>query len=461
MLCLQKGDKTKMIRLFSMFSGFAGSEFALKKAGIEFEVVGFSEIDKYAIQCYQQNHCVPFIQGMISTEHILLPKNFGDCTKINTDELPDFDLLTGGFPCQDVSLAGKRDLSKGRTNLYSEILRIAKAKKPKYLLLENVEGLLSMGKSDKASENAPLVNLIVRDLKAIGYGVIYDVLNSKDYGIPQSRSRVWFVCKLGGWDFLEFQFPEKQPLKIFVKDILEKDVDEKYFLSPLLQERFKTYLAEKHRVVNLQPREGKGLGGKGIISKADGTTYCLDSANTQAIVAMRQRDRDGKEEEKGQQFEPRGDGCSNTLTSVEKDNLVYDRKGFDSRTKGFRESELCPTLSVKMGTGGNNVPMVKDIANCLKIGGRVSKPEHYYEKGHDNFAVSKNLLLRRLTPRECFRLMGFLNDEINLEGISDSRLYKLAGNGWEINVVSKIFKQMFKVSKGNRPPPTFASLGKN
>lgn len=112
------------IRLFETFAGYGGASFALKKAGIDFECIGISEIDKYAIQCFNNNF--PNI------------KNYGDCTKINVDELPNFDLLTGGFPCQDVSLAGNRDLSKGRTNLYKEILRIAEAKKPKYMLLENV-----------------------------------------------------------------------------------------------------------------------------------------------------------------------------------------------------------------------------------------------------------------------------------------------------------------------------------
>src|SRR3990167_3264693 len=203
---------TMTLKLFSMFSGYGGAEFGLIKAGIDYECVGYSEIDKNAIKCYEQNFSNV--------------KNFGDCTKINTDELPDFDLLTGGFPCMDVSIAGKRDLSKGRTNLYSEILRIAETKKPKYLLLENVKGLLSM-KIDEGK----LIDKIVRNLKSIGYGVCWKVLNSKDYGIPQNRERIWFVCKFGGWDFMEFQFPEPEKLKIFIKDILEEVVDKKYYLK--------------------------------------------------------------------------------------------------------------------------------------------------------------------------------------------------------------------------------------
>src|SRR4030042_139325 len=208
-----------MIKLFEMFSGYGGASWGLTLANIPFDCVGISEIDKYAIHCYNQNF--PNV------------KNYGDCSKIDTKMLPDFDLLTGGFPCIDVSLAGKRDLSLGRTNLYKEIIRIANDKKPKYMVLENVKGLLSM-----QMEEGMLVDKIVRDLKKIGYGVAWKVLNSKDYGIPQHRERIWFVCKYGGWDFMEFMFPEKTKLNVFVKDLLEKEVPKKYFISKKMIEAF-------------------------------------------------------------------------------------------------------------------------------------------------------------------------------------------------------------------------------
>ena len=132
-----------MIKLFEMFAGYGGASFSLKKAGVDFECVGYSEIDKYAIQCYEQNHKYMKLknEGKFGISQTIHHMNYGDCSKINTQDLPDFDLLTGGFPCQDVSIAGKRDLDKGRTNLYQEILRIARDKKPKYILLENVKGL--------------------------------------------------------------------------------------------------------------------------------------------------------------------------------------------------------------------------------------------------------------------------------------------------------------------------------
>ena len=182
-----------MIKVFSCFSGVGFDAFALEKAGIDFEVVGISEIDKNALKIYELNH--PNI------------KNYGDCTKIIAEELPDFDLLTAGWPCLDVSIVGKRDLSKGRTNLYKEALRIVKAKHPKYLLFENVKGLLSMGENGNKKERL-LIDKIVSELKELGYGVSWKCLNSKHYGIPQSRERVWIVCKYGGWDFMEFTWPE-------------------------------------------------------------------------------------------------------------------------------------------------------------------------------------------------------------------------------------------------------------
>jgi len=154
-----------------MFAGYGGAEFSLKKAGIEYECIGFSEIDKYAIQCFEQNH-----KG----------KNFGDCTKINPNELPDFDLLTGGFPCQSFSVAGKGlgELDT-RGTLFNEIIRIAEVKKPKMMLLENVKGLTN--KPHRAT-----FEKILSELDRIGYVVKWKVLNSKEYGIPQNRERVIF-----------------------------------------------------------------------------------------------------------------------------------------------------------------------------------------------------------------------------------------------------------------------------
>ena len=166
------------LRCFEMFAGYGGASFALKKANIDFETVGFSEIYDAGIKTFKLNH------GDI--------KNYGDCTKIDETELPDFDLLTGGFPCQPFSV-NTRETARGEThksyNLFRDIIRILEHKKPTYILLENVKGILG-----KKSEL--VYNEICSELKRLGYDVIIKTLNSKKYGTPQNRERVYFAGKL-------------------------------------------------------------------------------------------------------------------------------------------------------------------------------------------------------------------------------------------------------------------------
>jgi len=358
----------KEVVLFEMFAGYGGASWALKKAGIDYRCIGISEIDKGAIICFNNN-----FKGI---------KNYGDCKNIDPKELPDFNLLTAGFPCQDVSIAGKRDLNKGRTNLYTEILRIAKHKKPKYLVLENVKGLLSMEVDDRK-----LHLKIVSDLNKIGYDVCYKVLNSKDYGIPQNRERIFFICKYGSWDFMEFMFPEKKELKIFLKDILEKEIDKKYYLNERQLKRIKR--------IDKQIGHCLTTGDNNKLSK---NMNCIDERSY-----------------KGNRVIERDKPYFSTLTTDSNDYICHS---------------LYPrsSMSGKGGTGPlskqDGTSYTLDTGNCQ--------------------AIEHNKNIRRLTPRECFRLMGFLDDEINLKGLSDNRIYKLAGNGWDINLVSLIFKRLFK-----------------
>lgn len=499
------------MKILELFSGYGTASFALKRLGIPYEIVGYSDIDKYANQCFQQNHG---------------GKELGDVKLINPNELEDFDLLTGGFPCQSFSVAGKGlGEADPRGTLFYEIIRIAEVKKPKYMLLENVKGLTNKKFKDT-------FNKILSELDRIGYNVYWKVLNSKDYGIPQSRARVWFVCFRKDIDKGTFKFPEPTELKIFIKDILEPQVDSKYYLSPLLQERFRKYLEEKSVVLNPFNKKQSDK-----ISGTLGTSVGGATSKTAQIVAMRGRNPENPSDRTigiptEQRLEPKKDGCSNSLTSVQKDNLVYlgysrdalgntinlhpkeisntikvcqrlnqqglvfdkaqgketaevyevnpkndierpsylqyqnghhselhriynsegisqtikptglkiyDRKGFDSRTKGFRENDLSPTLSTKIGTGGNNIPMVMNTITTA-----VGRSGHSKEELSWIDTNRQSGQLRRLTPKECFRLMGFLNDEINIEGLSDTQRYKLAGNGQDVNMVSLIFREMFK-----------------
>jgi len=142
------------------------------------ECIGFSEIDKYAVQIY--------------LSHFPTHKNYGDARRIVPKELPDFDMLCGGFPCQAFSIAGKRGgFEDTRGTLFHEIARIARAKRPKLLFLENVKGLLS-------HDNGKTFGTILATFSELGYLLEWQVLNSKDFGVPQNRERVFIVGHLGG-----------------------------------------------------------------------------------------------------------------------------------------------------------------------------------------------------------------------------------------------------------------------
>ena len=159
------------IRYFSMFSGIGGFELGLQNSKHNFECVGYSEIDGYARSIYEKNF----------PNHTC----FGDATKIKTEELPDFDFLVGGFPCQAFSIAGqRRGFDDTRGTLFFEIARILKDKRPKYFLLENVRGLLS---HDKGKTFQTILGV----LSDLGYNIKFEVLNSKDFGIPQRRERIF------------------------------------------------------------------------------------------------------------------------------------------------------------------------------------------------------------------------------------------------------------------------------
>ena len=162
------------IKFFDMFAGIGGFRSGLESIG-GFECVGYCEIDKYAKQAYE---------AMYDTGGELY---FDDARKIVPEQLPDFDLLVGGFPCQSFSIAGARKgFDDTRGTLFFEIARIAAVKKPKYLFLENVPGLLNHDKGRT-------FETILRTLDGLGYDVCWQVLNSKNFGVPQSRNRVYII----------------------------------------------------------------------------------------------------------------------------------------------------------------------------------------------------------------------------------------------------------------------------
>lgn len=207
------------MKVLSLFSGIGAFEKALQNLGIGYDLVGFCEIDKYAAKSYCAIHGVS--ESM----------NLGDITKVDASELPsDIDLVTYGFPCQDISIAGKQkglineDVTQTRSGLFFEAMRIIEGTKPKIAIAENVKNLVCK------KFNAQF-QVVLASLEAAGYNNYYAVLNAKDFGVPQNRERVFIVSIRKDIDRGLFQFPAPIALNKRLRDVLEEVVDEKYYLT--------------------------------------------------------------------------------------------------------------------------------------------------------------------------------------------------------------------------------------
>ncbi|MBR8759029.1 hypothetical protein IX327_000410 [Porphyromonas levii] len=233
------------LRVFEGFAGYGGASFALrnlkkKYPEFEYEVVGYSENDRFASELFDKNH---------KDKDGNLIKNWGDIMKIDPGELPDFDMFTGGFPCQPFSSAGMQlgvDDPYGRGTLFEHIVRICAVKKPKYLFLENVKGLLAkkFAETRKAMQDM---------LRQIGYSssenedpIAYSLLNTKDYGIPQNRARVWMFAQLDGLPSDFCLTPPEVESKKRLKDFLDPEgfVPREMYLS----EKQIEHLKFKHNI---------------------------------------------------------------------------------------------------------------------------------------------------------------------------------------------------------------------
>lgn len=215
---------TKKLRVFEAFAGYGWASFWLKKSGVDFEVIGYSEIDKFASGIFELNH--PDI------------KNHGDITNIDPNDIPDFDLFTWWFPCQPFSSAwhGKWELDI-RWTLFYDIIRICKVKKPQHILLENVKGITTKRHKETFAK-------IQDELKKIGYSIEWKVLNTKDYWIPQNRERVWIYWYLGEFPEDFSIEPEKNEPESHFSEFLDKQPPENIFLNDKQIAR----LEEKHKV---------------------------------------------------------------------------------------------------------------------------------------------------------------------------------------------------------------------
>lgn len=221
-----KFDSERPLRVVTLCSGYDSQLMAIRNLGIPYECVGWSEIDPYAIKAH--NAVFPELRD----------RNLGDMTKIDWDEVEDFDLLFYSTPCTDFSNAGKQAGGDEGSGTRSSILwwtRYAvQKKKPRYLVMENVKALVS----DKFR---PLFLKWCAELTSYGYTNFMQVLNAKDYGVPQNRERIFVVSILGdAW----YSFPQPRELKLRLKDVLEDKVEEKYYLSQEKVDKFVSELSD-------------------------------------------------------------------------------------------------------------------------------------------------------------------------------------------------------------------------
>ena len=384
----------KKIKVIELFAGVGSQAMALRNIGIDYEVIGISEIDKFAYKSYEVIH------GKV--------KNFGDITKIN--KLPYCDLLTYSFPCQDLSIAGhQKGINKDtRSGLLLEVERLLlKAKEngtlPKYLLLENVKNLVGK-KFIKDFERW------LSFLNSLGYYSNWEVLNAKDYGIPQNRERVFVVSSL---ENIHYEFPKPVELKSKMKDLLEEKVDDKYYLSEKYLKCFS----------DMKNRNGFTRGERFNPRK-------LENCNTAFAITTRAGAR----------------ATDNYIIQLGNLKNTESFGGNPQTGRVYSPDGISPCLNTMQG--GGLEPKILQKAHGFNKGGIKENivPALTKSSWQENNFLSDNMRIRKLTPLECWRLMGFRDMDYYAAksvGISDAQLYKQAGNSIVVTVLEAIFRNLF------------------
>ena len=459
--------------MFSCFAGIGAFEKALDNLKIPYELVGYSEIDKYASKSYSAIHNVP--ESM----------NLGDITKIDEKALPkDIDLITYGFPCQDISLAGKQkglfneDGTQTRSGLFFDSLRIIKETQPRVAIAENVKNLV--GK--KFSEQ---FKIVLESLEEAGYNNYWKVLNAKDFGIPQNRERVFIVSIRKDIDTGCFQFPEGFPLELRLKDMLEDVVDEKWYLNTdradVLVEKLKT------QEINHKP-EGVDVVGDlwadnghgsmaGRVYNTEGQCPTLGAShfqqikfildNTKKVVQCGNVNPSGRGQN-GQVVDSEGLARTITIEKGEGQKILVREAikhnygtvtAVAMRGRYNEDGQVEQSIEVSDREYANAITtvqkdsMVAEPINTMPDGTCRTLKNQYFKTSAANFGrtstfgatgVTDGLRIRKLTPKECFRLMGF--DDADFEKAenvnSNTQLYKQAGNSIVVDVLEYLIKAL-------------------
>lgn len=410
-----------MIKYLDMFAGIGGFRSGLEKVG-GFECVGYCEIDKYAKQAYE---------ALYNTKGEMY---FEDARKIDPEELPDIDLICGGFPCQSFSIAGKRrGFDDTRGTLFFEIARVAAAKKPKYLLLENVPGLLN---HDSGRTFATILNA----LDELGYDVAWQVLNSADHHVAQSRKRLFIV------GFLRAEcagkvlsFTEANP-KTVVNRIPGREGCRVYSPDGLS--------------ITLTGNAG-GFGGRtGLYEILGLPIKSLTKSGYQ--IALPGDSIDLAYADMNSRRGRVGHDIAHTLTPSATQGF-YSVKCIDMNTDP-KVTDLARCITARQDGGIGHHKGEKSAALFLEKAVPVLTPakEKVRQQGRrfktpdepmftitvtDRNGVIYNGLIRKLMPLECWRLQGFTDEQfekVRATGMSDAQLYKQAGNAVTVNVIEAL-----------------------
>jgi DNA (cytosine-5)-methyltransferase 1 len=425
----------KKIRIMECFGGIGACSKALERLGIDYEIADYVEIDKYAVKSFNAIHNT----------------NFEPQDICEWDKDIKVDLIMHGSPCQDFSLAGKQaggDEGSGtRSSLMYETIRIVDKLKPKYVIWENVKNLLS--KKHRHNFDAYL-----EAMESLGYTNYYQVLNAKDYGIPQNRERVFTISILGDE---KYTFPKEKELKKLPIDLIEKNVDTKYDLTEKNIKHYQREFGSKGKEIDLYepiptltasmgtgggnipyftfpPKQELKLKLKDMLEDEVDEKYYLSDKMIKYISADNEKwtgnnDKSLINKSVASAINT-GEGsrrcdASNYISNEVEDN--YNLKNVNKvgyipewRQKGaiYDENSLAPTLCAT----DYKTPKLTTIN------------------------IDRNLKIRKLTPKECWRLMGF--DDADYEKASkvnsNTQLYKQAGNSIVVNVLEAILTNLLK-----------------
>jgi len=374
------GDR---MNIATLFSGIGSPEQGAKRVYGDYNLVFACEWDKFARQSFEANY-------EIDPQHFHNDINDMDGTQYRGK----VDILVGGSPCQDFSIAGLRAGVDGQKGvLIYQYYRLVKEVQPEIIIYENVDGMMDKKHIKSSME-------FIWSLSDLGYHIKYEILNTKDYGVPQNRERIFLVGFKNVDHYYSFSFAPKIQLDKRLKDVLEHDVDDKYYLSDKMIDGFKR---KKNKNYKFEPH-----------TRDDEYSKCLVSSYHKSAITNPYI------------MEP-------NCTPIG----MLDMGGFESTKRVYSTDGLSPTLK----TGTNNSPKIIQRARGYNNGGLFDIcPTITTNSWQDNNHLDEGYRIRRLTPRECFSLQDFPDDFKFV--VSNSQLYKQAGNSISVNMMEMIFEQI-------------------